>query len=731
KNKEIAKYKAKLFTNLLAVTCNFDRKPLIDEEYEFSGVFVTNQYGTQFKAESFLRRNEKTLEGVIAYLSSDFFPGIGRVAATRVFESLGKDCLNLIERNPEVIDQVPGLSEKQKNVLKTNIFDLEHNKRILVNILDLGITMRTASKLVKALGDNAYSIIEENPYQLIDLVEGFGFKRADRIALGLGIEKNSEIRLRALTLYIIRESCYASGNVYLEYDELFEKLKNETNNEQEIFFLEDFEKIIKKLTVERKIILDKEKNIYLYQLYFSENALAQKVRVILNREINNGYNINDINKIINKTSEHDDIVYSQKQREAIVSALQEPILIITGGPGTGKSTIIKAIINCLLELSPSELISEKLALLAPTGRAAKRLNEISNFPAQTIHRFLGYEGQGIFKFGLEAKTDAKIVIVDEFSMVDLNLAARLFLSLEEDVKIIIVGDVDQLPSVEPGEVLSNLISSKEIKTIRLDRIHRQLSESTIISLAHAVNQGVVEENIMEKQNDRNFIRLPDNNIIPGLLKTVEQAIASGMDLIKDIQVLVPLYKGEIGINAINERMQETFNPGDGRQIKHLNRIFRVNDKVIQLVNRSEKKVMNGDIGHILTLNMEDGEYSGLTVLFDFGPVDYNLDELEDLTHAYAISIHKSQGSEYELVIMPFSYKYYIMLKRKLIYTGITRARRYLIMLGNLEAFVHGISGIETKRKTKLAEKIQNIDSELEELSDSDYLENLSPYDFLD
>lgn len=733
KDKELAKYRDKLFSNLLTVTCNFDRRPLPDEEYDFTGEFVTNQYGIQFKARSFFRRNANTFEGIIAFLSSDLFPGIGKVAATRVYESLGKDALTLIERNPEIIDEVPGLNAKQKETLKTNITALEQQKRQLVNLLDLGITMNTALKLIKVLGDNAFEIIQKNPYSLIDLVEGFGFRRADRIAMELGIPKDSEIRLTALTFYLLRESCFRSGNVYLEYDELFNQVINEINREENIVFLDDFENILKKLVINKKIILDEEKNIYLFRLYFSENLLAQKVNEFLNRENNNGYNIKEIENLIKKIQEKDGILYTGKQKEAIISALLESLVIITGGPGTGKSTLIKAIIEALIELAPSEMISEKIALLAPTGRAAKRLNEVCRFPAQTIHRFLGYEGQGIFKFGPEAKTDAKIVIVDEFSMVDLNLAARLFSSLETDVKVILVGDVDQLPSVEPGEVLADLISSQEIKTIRLDQIHRQSEDSSIISLAHSVNQGLIEESILQKQADRSFIRLEDQQIIPGLLKTVEQAMLKGMDLIKDIQVLVPLYKGEVGINAINQKMQDQFNPGAGREIKHLTRVFRVNDKVIQLVNRSEKMVMNGDIGYILSLNSEDGEYFGLTVMFDFGPVDYKLDELEDLAHAYAISIHKSQGSEYELVILPFSYKYYVMLKRKLIYTGITRAKKYLVMLGNLDAFRFGIRDVEIKRKTKLAEKIRTsfntvFDSEFEDLG---MMENLSPYDFMD
>lgn len=733
RDEKLAKYKDKLFSNLLTVTCSFDRQPIEDEEYEFSGEFVTNQYGLQLKAKSFFRREASTPEGIIAFLSSELFPGIGKVAATRVYETLGKDCINLIEKNPELIEQVPGLNAKQKETLKIRIAGLEKEKRQILKLLELGITMNAALKLLKTLGDDAYETIRENPYCLIDRVEGFGFRRADKIALELGIPRNSPRRFEALTFYMLREHCFRSGNVYAEHEELFRLVSAELNREEDIFFLEDFEKALKNLAVGKKIYIDENKDIYLFKLYISENLLAQKINEFLKTERKTGHNIKEIENIIKRIQERNGIVYTEKQKEAIVQALVEPIVIITGGPGTGKSTIIRAIIEALMELEPSELVSERIALLAPTGRAAKRLNEVCRFPAQTIHRFLGYEGNGIFKFGPEAKTDARVVIVDEFSMVDLNLAARLFSSLENGVKLILIGDVDQLSSVEPGEVLADMIASKEITTVRLDRIHRQSSDSTIISLAHAVNRGYVGEDILVKQEDRNFIRLDDSSILPGILKTVEQAVLKGMNLVRDIQVLVPMYKGDIGIEAINKKLQERFNPGDGTEIKHLNRAFRVNDKVIQLVNRSEKGVMNGDIGYVLSLNREDDDFTGLTVMFDFGPVDYNIDELEDLAHAYAISIHKSQGSEYDLVIVPFSYKYYVMLKRKLIYTAITRAKKYLVMLGNLDAFRFGIRGVETKRKTKLSEKIKNsftliLDSDFEE---ADYMENLSPYDFMD
>jgi exodeoxyribonuclease V alpha subunit len=732
-DRELAKYKAKLFTNILTVTGSFARQPLVDEIYDFYGEFITNQYGTQFKANRYSRRDEKSLEAVIAYLSSELFPGVGKVAATRIYQELGHDCLSLIENDYSVLDRVPGLSAKQKDCIYTNLSRHETDKRLLISLMDLGITMRTALKLIKIYGDRVYEIITENPYQLIDVVDGFGFKRADRIALDLGIARDSEIRLKALVYYLLRELIFRSGNSYLLYDDLFQKVSEEINLYEEVFSRERYFEILKKLISEKKIVLDDEKNVYTYQLYYAESLLAQKVTEFLNQENEIRNNINEIEKIIESIASKSNIVYTKKQKDAIMMALKESLSIITGGPGTGKSTIISAIIEALISLHPSEQIREKIALLAPTGRAAKRLKEVTKFNAQTIHKFLGYEGYGIYRSGPEAKVDAKVVIVDEFSMVDIQLAARLLASLEDGVRIILIGDVDQLPSVEPGQVLADLIASKEIKTIRLDQIHRQAEDSTIISLAHSINQGIVDESIIEKQHDRNFLLIPDQDIIPSLLKVVEQALDRGMDLVRDIQVLVPMYKGELGINAINQKMQERFNPDDGQGIKHLNRIFRVNDKVIQLVNRSEKKVMNGDIGYVLSLNYENGESVGLTVMFDFGPVDYQKDELEDLNHAYAISVHKSQGSEFDLVIMPFTFRYYLMLKRKLIYTGITRAKKFLIMLGNIEAFTYGIRGLEEGRKTKLNDKIRFFlnGNSLDIDNDFNEMVNLSPYDFMD
>lgn len=727
---KIAKYRAKLFTNILTVTCNFDRIPLIDEEYDFLGEFISNQYGIQFKAKSFTRRNEESLEGVIAYLSSDFFPGIGKSIATKIFNELGSNCLEKIRNDKNVLNDL-SLTEKQKDTIYSNILNNKLKEETTVGFLKMGITMTMALKIISAIKDNPLETVKKNPYCLIDLVDGIGFLKADKIALENNIKKNSPIRIEAIILYTIQNYINSFGDTYIEYEKLFSMSLEKLNTEEEILNKENFNQAIKNLISNNKIFIDNENNIYDKYIYNAENMLASILGNMLKNEYNSGYKVSKIPKVLDRIKDEMKIEYTKKQLDAIEMALKENISIITGGPGTGKSTVIKGIIESFVLLHGKDLIREEITLLAPTGRASKRLNEVTLHPAQTIHRFLGYEGLGMYKYGPDNKIKTRLIIVDEFSMVDILLASRLFSSIEDNTKVVLVGDIDQLPSVGPGEVLANLIECKEISVTRLDKIHRQAEDSSIISFAHSINNGLIPENILEKQKDRNFIRVNDEDICDNIIKIVEKAIESGMDLIKDIQILIPTYKGQNGIVAINEKMQEKFNPLIDKEIKHLSRKFRVNDKVIQLVNRSEKQVMNGDIGYILTLDYTEDDIQGLTVLFDTGPVYYKKEELEDLTHAYAISIHKAQGSEFACAIIPFSYKYYIMLKRKLIYTAVTRAKKYLIMLGNIDALSKGIQGIELRRKTKLVERIKKIfKNEIIEFDEDIQMENVSPYDFL-
>ncbi|MFA6627644.1 MAG: ATP-dependent RecD-like DNA helicase [Bacilli bacterium] len=732
KDSDMAKYKTTLFSNVLTVLSSFDRKPMIEEEFEFSGEFEVSSYGPQFKAKTFSRRNEQSKEGIITYLSSDYFPGIGQVAATKIFDVLGKTCLKDIVHDRNLLDQVD-LSTKQKAVLYDGLVENYQNEQELVNLLNLGISMKIAIRITRSLPENAYQLICENPYQLIDLIDGIGFARADGIAMQIGILKNSPLRLKAAMLFVLKNAVFSTGNTYIKPDDWYQSAIHFTNQETEVLTKDIFEDLKLSLLKEQKIIQDSQRDIYLIKIYYDEVKLATRLRIFLNNDCRE-FDAPQVEKELNQTMIKNRIEYNPKQYEAIKTALLEPISIITGGPGTGKSTIIKGIIDTYSALFPhADIVKESIKLVAPTGRAAKRLCEVTHHQATTIHKLLEYDGGDVFFVTPDAPIDAKMIIIDEFSMVDISLASLLLNCILPTTKVVIVGDSDQLPSVGPGNVLYDCIVSKEITTVRLDKIHRQANDSTIIDLAHHINHGEVPLDLFALQDDRTFIQVDDLHLIRMIEQTIHQAMDKGFDLIFDIQVLVPLYRGDVGIDAINYHLQDRFNPSI-EQVNHLSRRFRVNDKVIQLVNRQDKQVMNGDIGSILSLEFEQEKFKRLTVMFDFGPVIYEAEELEDLSLAYAVSIHKAQGSEFPVVIMPFSFKYYIMLKRKLIYTGITRAKKYLILIGSKDAFSRGVIQVEDPRQTKLCQRLKEaLNSPFEpnyKQETTSNMESMKPEDFM-
>lgn len=733
KDKTIAEYRNTLFSNILTVLSSFDRKPLIDEEFEFIGEFETSSYGVQLRASSFRRKMDQSLEGVIAYLSSDYFPGIGKQTAKKIYDALGPQCLQQIIADKKVLNQIK-LTSKQKKIIYENLVKNEANERQMVQLLSLGLTMRMAVRIVKVLGNRAFEAVRDNPYQLIDLVEGIGFIRADNIAFDIGIPKDSPLRLKALILYTLHNEVYAQGHTYFLMQSLFIEVKKRMQNDDHLINQDVFLSLLKELVVEKKIIIDEQKYIYATQIYYDEIHIAKYIYQILQQEIQ-PFTEEEIDIKINQIMKNNHIIYAQKQKEAIMKAIIEPIVIVTGGPGTGKSTMIKGIIDTFVAMHQEEsTLREAIALVAPTGRAAKRLREVTKHPAITIHKLLGYEGGDRFTAVDSAPLPIKMIIVDEVSMVDVRLLAILLSVLDEKTKIVFVGDSDQLPSVGPGNVLQDLINSKEITTIKLNEIHRQASDSTIITLAHSIKDGQMAEDILQVKHDRSFIRCEDQQMITSVEKTIQSAIDKGMDLIKDIQVLIPLYKGEVGINAMNHHLQNRFNPQEEELIFQGQR-FRINDKVIQLVNRSEKQVMNGDIGYILSFEKENERMIGLHVMFDFGSVYYEREELEDLYLAYAISIHKAQGSEFPLVIVPFSFKYYIMLHRKLIYTAITRAKEYLVLIGNIDSMRKGIVEIGEGRKTRLKDRIKEMFASPNQMqkelhNEENEIEDISPYDFM-
>lgn len=721
--------------NRVKVVGYLDHKPFDGEEYSFEGDYVRDsQYGLQFEFKKFNRKAIKTELGIITYLSSDLFPGIGTVVAKKIVDKIGTNALDLIKEDPNILEKLD-LSSKQQETIIKGIKQDDLNRENILFFLDNGITLEMANKIVNALGMDARKIVLDNPYIIMDKVEHFGFKKNDELALKLGVARNSLIRLKALFCYRLREYIYNNGNSYINkmafYTHICDYIQEEIDKNT-------YELVINDLLDQKKIFIDEHKNLYDRKLYVQEIELAIAIATKLKNFHNPSdldtkqvirYTEKDIIKNYLEVKQQAKINFNPEQEQAILSAFKEPIVIITGGPGTGKTTIVKAIVEMYIKLNQNnENLLDYIALVAPTGKAAKRLKETTGQNAMTIHRYLGYTGS-LFAYNKYNKTKEKLIIVDEASMMDLPLASQLICSMADDARIIIVGDVDQLPSVGPGQVLKDLIDSKQISTFRLTHIHRQKEDSNIISLAYDINQGHLHETILDKKNDRVFIQTDNEHLASLLVDATMRYVNKGYDIKKDLQILIPKYLGPVGIDEMNNLLQKAVNPSNKEEMKYYDKTFRIGDKVIQLTNRPEKGVMNGDIGYIDSFIHQNLKIVGLRVAFD-EIVDYNNDELEDLKLAYAISVHKAQGSEFDIVIMPICSHHYMMLKRKLIYTAVTRAKKSLILIGNLKIMQHAIAQIENSRLTILKQKIiqfmnDNINEIIPELPQENNDKNLN------
>lgn len=737
-----APHKNKIIGNTLVIVGPLDREPYEGEEYTLEGFFkVDPNHGFQFQFNHFERKDVASISGVINYLSSDIFPDIGKKTATLVAECLGANAIELIAKDKSVLDKVK-IPQSKKDIIYEVITDNKASQEKILFFLSHGLTMDMTLKVITAFGSNVLEEVQTNPYLLMEKVDRIGFKKNDEFALSLGIKPDDPIRLKALTLYALQEIINNSGNTFIDHDALYQYIVK--HYDMASFDYSAYLKIIK-LLAEEKRIWTEGKVIFDLVLYEQECQLAERVTTLVKNtgSLIKAYEQDKIDKAFKKVLDTSNFEYSEKQKEAISAAFTEPIVIITGGPGTGKTTIVHAIIKMYLELNGgNQHLIEEIALLAPTGRAAKRLSESTSINAMTIHRFLGYQGNNVYEYGEDNLTNARLIIVDEASMMDVPLAYRLFTSMSPNARIILVGDVDQLPSVGPGQVLADLINTDKVKVIRLDKIHRQAENSNIIKMAHAINEGRLPKDTLEKLPDRTFIRAPKEHLKAMIGDILNLLLNRDVDILRSFQILVPLYRGQNGINEINQMAQEILNPlRDGEdEIDHFNRKFRINDKVIQLINRTDKQVMNGDIGVVNSFLYQNGKITGLTVLFDVGAVDYSIEELSDLSHAYAISIHKSQGSEFDIVLMPISTEYTIMLKRKLIYTAVTRAKKSLMMIGDVQALERGITQIEGNRDTILCLKVKELLgsgiikitdplSAFNNIGEKDF-GKVSPYDFL-
>jgi exodeoxyribonuclease V alpha subunit len=700
--------------------------PIVSEDimYEFTGSWVKhNSYGDQFKIESFKKCEEQSASGLISYLSSSFFHGIGPKTAEKIVNHFGNDSIRIILNDKKVLKEV-GLTAIRIEKFYQQLIENQTNEHILVALYGYNLSGKLAMKLLGKYQMLTLEKLEENPYRLIDDIEGIGFIKADEIASKLSIPKDDLRRIKAAIIYAMQYIAYQNGDVYLTKEQVENYAASVLGDGL------DLTTAIDHLIEEKRIIIEEDR-FYLSLSYFTEISLAEKV-IELTESSAVIYDMNYLTTLLDAVEIQKNMQYTQVQKEAILKALSSPISIITGGPGTGKTTIIDGLLevyriyNKLNYKNP--LIYEKIALMAPTGRAAKRMKELLDMDAKTIHRHLGYSYDGLFTYDESHLMPQDLIIIDEASMIDLFLAKKLFSAIKPGAQVIIVGDVDQLPSVGPGQVLADFIDSKMITTVRLKEIHRQAKDSKIISLARAVNDQDLTSEDLNSDQDVYLYRANADKIKEVIIKQVQGALSEGYSMIDDIQILAPMYKGDLGIDNFNKILQEEFNKNRSISIKYGDKTYYIGDKVIQLVNDPERLIMNGDIGIVkdIRVNSQDEQY--MVVTFDDNDVMYDKSDLDELNLAYAISIHKSQGSEYKIVMIPMVRSYMHMLKKELIYTAITRAKRFLILLGDMNLLVYAANHISEKRQTTLALRLNHtIDNEFES---EDPLEELSPYDFM-
>ena len=675
-----------------------------EDTYLFTGKLVEHEkYGEQFLVESYERVMPEEKDSIVEFLSSGLFKGIGEKKAKKIVDHLGKDTLTVILENPSNLLLIPTITKKQVDILHTTLVEYEASYKTVLELSDLGFSTKDSLLIYNHYKQKTSDVINKNIYLLMEDIDEINFKKVDMIALKQEIKRDDTRRIMAAILYILDEVCNLYGHSYLEKEEIFlytiRALGNEIGNN-------DFEVALEELIKNMKVIENKNR-YYLKIMYEAEENIVRRIGYLTRKD---DEIVKKLDSYYRDVEDYNLCQYNIDQELAIKNSFIKNFLIITGGPGTGKTTIIKAICELykrMYKLSHEKLCQE-IALLAPTGRASKRISESTNLPATTIHRFLKWNKESNhFAVNEYNKSNVKFVIIDEFSMVDTVLFHNLLNGLRYDTKIILVGDYHQLPSVGPGEILKDMIESNCLTVVRLKELYRQASNSNIISLAYQIQNDNVDQELFNKEADLSFIPVPATSLKD---KVVEIAKEFGNDNTQ-LQVLAPMYKGINGIDLLNVSLQEVFNKKEKNKKEILinNVLFRENDKVIQLSNMPDENVFNGDIGIIEEIASE-GSKKEVIINFDGNMVRYTSSNFNKFKHAYAISIHKSQGSEFDLVIIPVVKGYGKMLYRKLIYTGITRVKKKLYLIGDYEAFLYSVKNDNTDiRKTSLKEKIvENI-----------------------
>ena len=652
------------------------------------------RYGRQFSVEKFEETLPATVYGIEKYLGSGLVKGVGPKFAKRIVEKFGKDTLNIIEDTPDKLLTVQGIGKVRVDRIKTSWQEQKEIKNIMLFLQSHEVSTSHATKIFKTYGSESIAIVKENPYRLADDIWGIGFKTADSIAQKMGIDKGKFVRLRSGIFYTLNKLAEA-GHCYATREQLIGKAR-------ELLEVEDAEleitldEMIRTNDVIREVAGEQEA-VYLPPYYFSESGCAKRLFRLMSCGKKKS---EDAEEILKKVAASSEITYDEIQWKAVKTAISSKVMVLTGGPGTGKTTTTLGIISAYKQAGC------QIILAAPTGRAAKRMSEATGMEVKTIHRLLEYKPPEGYQKNEEYPLEGDVLILDECSMIDIMLMYNLLKALPEQMSLILVGDIDQLPSVGAGNVLRDIIDSGCVPVVRLTRIFRQAQGSRIIMNAHRINKGESIDMRGGKDSDFFFVTKESNQEV---LDTIVQYCRTNLpryyhvDPLQDIQVLTPMQRGECGAVNLNQVLQEAMNPSK-IFLRRGGTQYRLKDKVMQIRNDYDKEVFNGDIGTITKVDMEERE---LTVLFDEREIIYDVTELDELTLAYAVTIHKSQGSEYPIVVMPFTMSHFVMLQRNLLYTGVTRAKKILVLVGEKKAVYYAIKNeTTTGRNTMLARRLQ-------------------------
>jgi len=667
------------------------------------GEFVSHEkFGKQFKVSNYEFVMPKENDDIIEFLSSSFVKGCGKKTAEKIVEIYGEKSIEIIKEDKFALDKVEGMSDSKRDKIYESLLNYSKSSDVILKLKNLGFSIEESGKIYTKYRDTIVDILDNNIYLLNEIVD---FKRLDGIFLNNFDDKYDKRRMKACILESMKAISLNTGDIYYDKTDVFSVLNKlfaiALDYEIYLEYLEELEK-------ELFVVIDDNK-CYLQENFQAEIDIAKSLKTIDNKDVK-AY---DYEEKIQNLEKKLNINYNDDQKRAITTALNNNITIISGGPGTGKTTIINAIVKLYIEknrLNNIDLV-EQIALLAPTGRASKKMSSSTGLPASTIHRYLKWnKDSNEFMVNENNKNFQRLIIIDEVSMIDNALFAALLKGIHSYVKLVLVGDAFQLPSVGPGLILSDLINSDLFNYVPLNYIYRQSENSYIPYLAREIKNKDLCEEFTNKRDDYNFIMTDNKDIRMSIKKIIETGISKGYDE-NNLQILAPMYRGDNGIDSLNKMLCDIFNPSAGqKQISYGEIIYKEGDKVLQLVNDTDNNVFNGDIGFIKSIATITNPYKKeiITIDFDGNLVMCQKKDLKNIRHAYAITIHKSQGSEFDHVIMPISFHYGNMLYNKILYTGVSRAKKSLILIGDAQAFYKGVlNDYGTMRKTTLQEKLNN------------------------